>query len=139
MTYKLEFELQGLPKTTNSGGRAHWAVKVKEARLLKLAVGIATLGARPLKPLSKARLVLTRYSSSEPDADGLVSSFKHILDGLVEAGVLENDRRANIGMPDYRWEKCKPKQGRVRVEVEEVNEINKHEQEAPRGEVLNGN
>lgn len=70
------------------------------------------------QPLQTARLTLTRYSTIEPDYDGLVSSFKPIIDGLVEAGFLAGDKRANIGVPDYRWEKAKRGQGRITVRIE---------------------
>jgi len=116
--YTLEFELSGLPKTTNSGGRAHWAVKVKEARTWKSAVLFSIGTVLPPAPLKKAKLTLTRCSAIEPDFDGLVSSFKHVVDGLVLANVIENDKPSVIGQPEYRWEKAKPKQGKVRIKVE---------------------
>ncbi len=71
----------------------------------------------PEKPLKKARLVLTRYSSNSPDFDGLVSSFKHVIDGLVDAGVIQNDKFENIGAPEYVWEKCGRRAGKITVEV----------------------
>lgn len=118
--YRVEFTLNGLPATTNSMGRAHWAVKAKEANNWKTQVcwKIKEHGG-PLKPLEVARLTLTRFSSNEPDPDGLVSSFKHVIDGLVEACVLKNDKISNIGMPDYRWVKCRRGQGSIQVIVEE--------------------
>jgi hypothetical protein len=120
--YRVSFSLPGLPATTNSGGRTHWAVKVKEANMWKRLVGLAASNKRPLKPLKKAKLMLVRYSSSECDFDGLVSSFKHIIDGLVESGILENDKPSNIGQSQYLWEKAPPKNGRIFVAVEEVVE-----------------
>ena len=120
MAYRLEFTLDGLPATTNSMGRKHWAVKAKEARVWKARVGwVAKKQGLPKAPLSKAHLTLIRLSAISPDADGLVSSFKHIIDGLVAIGVLENDKMANIGMPDYVWEKCSRGKGSIRVIVEE--------------------
>lgn len=79
---------------------------------------------KPATPLERARLVLTRFSSVAPDPDGLVSGFKHVIDGLVQCGVLSNDRYDNIGMPDYRWQKVPPKAGRIRVEVRGVSSEN---------------
>ncbi len=73
---------------------------------------------RPPEPLERAKLTLTRCSSREPDTDGLVSCFKHVVDGLVEAKVLADDRPSNIGIPDYRWEKCSNKLSRIKVQVE---------------------
>lgn len=117
MTYELSFELPGLPKTTNSGGRAHWAMKVREANSWKRAVYVTIRSRLPLAPCQRATLTLTRMSSSEPDFDGLVSSFKHVIDGLVEAGVLVSDKPSVIGQPIYKWERAPRGQGRIKVTV----------------------
>lgn len=121
MAYRLEFRINVLPSSTNSIGRKHWTIKAKEAREWKTWVALmAKSKGLPKAPLKKANLTLTRGSSVAPDADGLVSSFKHVIDGLVYAKVLENDRMDNIGMPDYRWEKAPQKNGWISVVVEEV-------------------
>lgn len=121
LPYKLEFTLQGLPASTNSMGRKHWAVKAKEAKNWKTRVAwiVRQIGA-PKKPLKKAHVTLIRKSSQCPDADGLVSSFKHVIDGLIAAKVIENDKMDNIGMPTYSWEKGQPGYGSIKVIVEEV-------------------
>lgn len=75
--------------------------------------------------MATARLQLIRHSQTEPDFDGLVSSFKPIIDGLVISGVLENDRSANIGQPDYHWEYAPPKAGKITVRIFEVAESHK--------------
>lgn len=114
--YLLEFELPGLPKTTNSGGRSHWTVKAREAKKWKNLV--AVLASKPPTPLTKAKLTLTRCSAVEPDFDGLVSSFKHVVDGLVDARVIVNDKQSVIGQPAYLWEKASPGKGKIKVRVE---------------------
>lgn len=115
--YYLKLELPGLPKTINAIGRKHWAVKVKEAQYWKSQVWVASLGKRPPKPLKMASLRFVRFSSVEPDPDGLVSSMKHLSDGLVAAGIIEDDKYSNIGMPHYEWVKVPKNQGRVVIEV----------------------
>jgi hypothetical protein len=121
MSYRLEFSIAGLPRMTNPSGRAnHWAIKAAEARKWHAFVFVAVASHRPVKPLEHARLTLTRYSSVSPDSDGLVSGFKHVIDGLVKAGVLVNDKVSNIGMPTYKWEKSPPRKGAIRVLVEEA-------------------
>ena len=124
--YKFEFTLQGLPPTTNSMGRKHWAVKARAARDWKGLVSLAVVGHRPKTPLQKAKLTLIRYSSSEIDPDGLVSSFKHILDGLVFAKIILNDKISNIGMPEYIWHKCKRGQGKITIKIEELSNEDLH-------------
>lgn len=117
MSYELKFEIKGLPRMTNRT-RVHWSKTLRHANEWKKLVYMAVMKAgRPPLPLQRARLVLTRCSTQTPDPDGLVSGFKHVIDGLTVAGVLADDKFTNIGMPEYRWEPAKIRQGKVRVEV----------------------
>lgn len=115
--YELIFSLPYLPPMANVWGRTNGFKRKRENDSLYMAVAAQACGLKPSKPLDRYRLVLTRFSSSEPDYDGLVLSFKGIVDGLVMCKVLENDRLSNSGIWDVRWVKSKPKEGRVRVEV----------------------
>jgi hypothetical protein len=47
---------------------------------------------------------------------------KSCIDGLVESGVIVNDKLSNIGVPEVRWEKARPGKGMIRVEVWRVGE-----------------
>ena len=117
--YEKSFYIYDLPKTINSIGRKHWAVKKKEAHRWHVLVLYCVSKHRPSKPLKKAKLHLIRFSTMSPDFDGLVSSFKHVIDGLVNARVLEDDKFSNIGQPTYEWKKAKPKEGKIWVEIKE--------------------
>lgn len=118
----ISFELIGLPRTNASDRRNHW-VAVKEKTAWKQHTLAALMACRDLHasraelPLAQAKLRLTRYSAREPDYDGLVASFKYIVDALVDGGVIADDKPSVIGQPEYRWEHAPPKHGRVRVEV----------------------
>jgi hypothetical protein len=119
--YRLEIQLPGLPKTTNrKSSFGHWAQRKAEADKWKNMVDLACMGKRPQKPLKTARIAYIRHSSVEPDFDGLVSTFKHIQDGLILAGIIENDKPSNIGQPSFRWFREKPGKGFVEVLVEEL-------------------
>jgi hypothetical protein len=120
--YKIEFELPGLPATVNSMGRKHWTVKTREAKKWRQAVVFAVGSKKPPKPLARAKVRFVRVSSTAIDSDNLAGSFKHVQDGLIDAGVLENDKYANIGMPVYEWRQGKPKQGHIQVTVTEIVE-----------------
>lgn len=122
MSYRLEFELTGLPRMTNCSGRksTHWRVLKKESDMWKALVVFTCRTSRPAVPLKTAKLTLTRCSSSSPDSDGLVSGFKHVIDGLVRAGILEDDKYSNISFPTYLWRKAPAGKGMIRVLVEEV-------------------
>ena len=120
--YVLKLVLPGLPKMTNAMGKSiHWKARMRERDQWKRLV-VLVIGARhrPPKPLAKAKLTLTRHSTTQPDPDGLVSGFKASIDGLVHAGVLEDDKGKNIGMPTYQWEKAPQKKGFISMRVEEV-------------------
>lgn len=118
--YTLTFTLPGLPPTLNS--RGHWRKRHRLNLLWQSMVAKAVAGQHPRKPLKKARLTLTRVSWRSMDRDNLVSGFKSIIDGMVNVGILEDDRWENIGMPEYHWEQG-PRgkgQGMVRVQVEGI-------------------
>jgi len=115
--YRVEFELDGLPKSqTNNYG--HWRTRAKSKKDWEERVVVATMGKWPKDPLSAATITLTRCSTSEPDYDNLVASFKPIMDGLIRARIIQDDKPSVIGHPDYHWEKAKRGQGRIRVVVE---------------------
>lgn len=73
-----------------------------------------------MSPLAKAKLTLTRHSSTEPDYDGLVSSFKPCIDALIMANVIENDRMSNVGKPTYLWELAPRNKGHITIKVESI-------------------
>lgn len=125
MAYILEFTIKGLPKRVNQSFATSWRARMAESRKWKGLVFIAANSKRPPKPLKKAKLELIRHSSQEPDFDGLCSSFKHIIDGLIHAEVIENDKMSNIGQPSYKWIKAPIREGKIQVIVteDEANEI----------------
>lgn len=117
--YEIEFSIPGLPKRTNNN-HTSWRGRMAEARKWKrlIAEHVAFHLLKPTSPLKKAKLTLTRISTIEPDYDGLVSSFKHVIDGLIQAEIIENDKSANVGIPEYKWQKGKRNQGRIVIKVE---------------------
>jgi len=119
VTYLLSFELPGLPKTTN-GSHGKWQAAAAERKKWRTAVKLIAKSRSPAAPLSKAALKLTRFSSVQPDHDNLAISFKSVVDGLRDAGVILDDRNAVVVSREYVWEKAPAKQGRIRVEVREV-------------------
>lgn len=120
--YRLEFELAGLPPTANSHV-AHWAVAGKKRKEWRNAVKLRTFMQRPAKPLTSCRLICTRFSSSEPDFDNLAQSFKSVIDGLKDAGVIKDDKSSVVKERKYLWEKCAAGKGKIRVLVEEISEM----------------
>lgn len=118
----LHIKIKGLPKRTNNSN-SNWRARMAEARRWKEAVYIAALQAGWSGPaLNKARLTLIRHSSSEPDADGLVSSFKHVTDGLIKVGVIVDDKPSVIGFPTFQWRKIARNNGFIEVIVENLED-----------------
>lgn len=117
--YRLELEIPGLPKTTNALRHAggHWA-RHKHDKGWKNTVAVSCIGKKPAAPLSQFKLVLERHSSVEPDYDGLVSTFKCVVDSLREVGVIADDKYSATGQWDCKWFKTSPKKGYIRVIVE---------------------
>jgi hypothetical protein len=46
-----------------------------------------------------------------------VSSFKWVVDGLINAGIIISDKPSVIGQPIYKWMKVAPKKGFIEVKV----------------------
>lgn len=118
--FKISFEIHDLPKLPNQSLYRHWRIKQRENDKWKSAVHKMALFLAPPNPLDKAHITFIRHSSRQPDYDGLVSSFKHCLDGLTAAGVISDDSQEVIGIPAYRWEYARPKDGKITVIVEAV-------------------
>lgn len=108
-------ELYLLPKMAN-GGHGSWHADHAQKKAIKRAMGTALLGKLPAKPWPQARAVFTRYSSVEPDDDGLVHGFKAVRDSLKLYGVILDDHPRCL-TSTYRWERVPPKRGKIRVEV----------------------
>lgn len=122
--YRMMFQINDLPKPINAVG-GHWRHRNNEAKKWRNIIFNVTLGKRPKTPLTKAKLELTRYSSRSPDYDGLVSSFKHVVDGLITSGVIESDTLKVIGIPKFDWVYAKQKAGRIEVKVFEVDKADR--------------
>jgi Holliday junction resolvase RusA-like endonuclease len=120
MKYKLVLDIPALPKRFNQGQGAHWTTRYRETRKWQGMVRtmmLMTSQKKPEKPLVKAKLRLTRFSSVEPDFDGLVQSFKPVVDALTYVGIIKDDKPSIIGQPIYKWKKVAPKKGAIRIEV----------------------
>ncbi len=117
--YKITFEVDVLPKLHNARSKTSFWNYHREAKNWVNWV-ILTIGRTlPKEPLKRATVTLTRYSSSEPDCDGLYSGMKAPLDALVKAKVIKDDRPSVIDF-QARWKKCPQNQGKIRFEIEEL-------------------
>lgn len=77
------------------------------------------LHARDLPKLEKANFIITWYCKNKrQDKDNIMAGQKFIFDGLVEAGVIENDGWAQIGDVAHLFEVDK-KNPRIEIRIEE--------------------
>jgi Holliday junction resolvase RusA-like endonuclease len=119
MSYVLQFELPGLPRTTN-GSHGHWRTKAASVKKWKQAVFTKAWPRRPTEPLACAIITFTRCSSVEPDFDNLVISFKACMDGLRQAKIIVDDKKKNVGRPEYLWEYAPKGQGKIKIKIEQA-------------------
>lgn len=95
----------------------NWRYRWTHAKRWKAIVAASLVGMKqPETPLPRAQLILTRCTAVEPDPDNLAASFKPVIDGLREAGVIENDRSCNVDIC-YRWRKAPRGSKKMLVEV----------------------
>jgi Holliday junction resolvase RusA-like endonuclease len=120
-TYKLTIphELTDL----NSYIQAERGNKFAAADIKQTMTWLCTQYAKTLKPIEKrVKIIFTWYCKNQKkDPDNISFAKKFILDGLVKAGVLENDGWKNIaGFEDYFIvDADKP---RVEIEIREVGQ-----------------
>lgn len=117
---KISFDIPNLPPLQNALNQMHWSRKHSFSEDWLGLISLVTSQCIPKISFRKARLTLIRKSPKVPDADGLVGSFKMIIDALVNLKILEDDSYTHIGMPTYSWEKTSKETQRISVIIEEV-------------------
>lgn len=129
MAYRLDVEIPDLPMTPNQLLGRHWRVRQRHQKKWAELMRIVTARKRPKRPIEKAWLTLTRYSSCRPDRDNLVASWKAPIDGLRASRIIADDApEVVLSLSGDNWEWAARKRGRVRIVVEEL-----HPNETPRG------
>lgn len=108
-------ELTGLPPMAN-GQHGHWKKSWAIKKVWKQRMGYALMNQLPNLPYQKVKVVFTRFSSSEPDYDGLVHGFKPIRDALVIHGIVIDDKSSCMEA-EYRWLKAAKKSGKITIEI----------------------
>ncbi len=99
--------------------RTHFWRRKKEIEAWVAIVRAKSVGIdKSQLPLQKCKLTFVRSSSREPDYDGLISSFKMVVDALVRSGILIDDTYTVTGKWDVSWEKGPPKKGKIFCKVE---------------------
>lgn len=116
---KLEFEINHLPSLTNRLATMHWAKRMRENQLfLAHMIALIPVKFRNKRAAHVKSITYTRYSSQQPDFDGLAASFKGIQDCIVKLGIIEDDNPKVIEASHYKWVKAKRNEGKVHVRID---------------------
>lgn len=118
--FRIKLTIPGKPELSN-GGRAHWAVINKQRQRWHAAVA-RSIEFRPIEPLKMCSIICHRYSSNKCDYDNLVYSFKPVVDGLVNAGIIVDDDLFTIVERKYLWSKTSRDKPFITIEVMEIDQ-----------------
>ena len=122
--FELDLVIDELPELPNRLQRKHWSRIQGHRTLWHWRVRSAVARKGPGKPLDYAMVTMVRHSTRRPDRDNLWASWKPVLDGLVQCGVLIDDDDDHVDFHGGGWEPAKRKQQRVTIEVREVRSPN---------------
>ncbi len=119
--YKLHLKIDFIPESLNKKLRKNRYANNKENKSFDIYMSSVCMGKLPKVPLEKARLTLIRHSHRMLDFDGMVGSFKPVVDSLVSCGVLIDDRWSVLGKWDCDQIFRPKKEGQIlEIIVEEV-------------------
>lgn len=117
-----EFRIDFLPQLPNQIMYQHWSKKMNEAKRWKaLVLSMCILHKIKDLKLKNSRIYFTRFSSNKPDKINNAASFKHVLDGLTEAGVIVDDAPEFVD-DKYAWEKTSRLNGHITIKIEDLND-----------------
>ncbi len=106
--------------------RMHWAKRGRVAKGFAWMVREA-LGPITVDPMQKCKVTITRHSAGSPDTDGLYGGLKPLLDCFVVCtkrnphglGIIQDDNPDCMELEVFAV-KCKQKEGKTVVEIQEI-------------------
>lgn len=120
-SFSLKFEISLMPLTLNQIMGKHWRSRHTNFKTIHKIIQAITHNKKPLKPVQKAKVTIWRYSSGTLDRDNMFFTFKPIVDGLVEAGVIQDDGFDQVKeLYPYQIKIKRTEKPRVEVLVEEI-------------------
>ena len=108
-----------IPPSLNKWSRMHWAKAAEIKKQWEANVYYASFSQRPKEPYKKAKVTITYFFKTKQrrDLDNYVPKF--ILDGLVKAHIILDDRAEYIGMTELIQEYDK-ENSRVEITIKEL-------------------
>jgi hypothetical protein len=115
----IKFVLYDLPPSLNEWQNLHPMEKARRKKQTERDVYYASYNQRPTKPYSKARVTIRIFFPVKRRRDERNYDCKWLIDGLVVAKIIEDDRYEVIGRPEVipDYDKDNP---RVEVEIEDA-------------------
>lgn len=110
--YKLQVEIDHVPQSLNVVLAKHYWQRKKARDFWDAEIKRVVGSQLPDKPLEYARILLVRHSNRMLDYDGLVGSFKYVVDALVDCGVLSDDSWQVTGKWDVQQKYMAQKEGK---------------------------
>jgi hypothetical protein len=120
MPYSLTFTIDVLPITLNKALRGSWRKWHGNFDVIQKIIHLKTLKTRPKAPIKKASVKIVRYSSCTLDRDNMYFTFKPVIDGLVNAGIIIDDGFDQVKELYPVQVKSKRKDARIEVTVQEL-------------------
>ena len=97
MARTITLRLPWFPRELSPNSRAHWAAKAKAAKAYREQCGWAVMQAR--NSFKSPVLATTTFhvdTKRRYDLDNLMASLKPLWDGLVDAGILQDDSTEHL-------------------------------------------
>lgn len=113
---KIIITIPGLPPMAN-GSHGNPFAKNRERQKWQRTAILLLKSHAPKKPYDRIKVIFTRFSSNEPDYDGLVHGFKPIVDAFKKTGFIKDDKMRHLESI-YLYDKAPPKKGYIQLEIE---------------------
>ena len=90
-----------IPPSLNKWSRMHWAKAAEIKKRWEADIYYSAFSQRPKVPYRYAKVIITYYFKDHRHRD-IVDNYspKFLMDGLVKAKILEDDRTEYVGVPE---------------------------------------
>lgn len=122
MRDKITITIPDIPPSLNKWSRMHWAKAAEIKRQWEADVYYTAYSQRPKTPFKYAKITITYFFKTKQRHDLDNYTPKFILDGLVKAKILLDDRAEYIGMTELIQEYDKERPRTVIIIEQEVEE-----------------
>lgn len=125
-------KLDYVPPSLNKTSNWHWARKSKEKKKVEEDIYMLTRDLNLEKPIRYAKIKITYFFPDKRRRD-VIDNYnpKWICDGIVKAGIIEDDRYQYVGVPELAADYSKNNAHTI-IQIWEANEYakeNSYEQE----------